>query len=155
MDLREEILVIANELLDDEAHFIVDVKVSTTKGPRKISVLLDGEQGINIDDCVKLSRALGEVIEERDLVDAAYTLEVSSPGVDHPLTTPRQYKKNIGRVVKVTMTDGKTYKGELKEFNDTSLLIKETKGKGKKKEIKEVEIPLSDIKKTIVQISFK
>lgn len=155
MDLREEILVIANELLDDETHFIVDVKVSTTKGPRKISVLLDGEQGINIDDCVKLSRALGEVIEERDLVDAAYTLEVSSPGVDHPLTTPRQYKKNIGRVVKVTMTDGKTYKGELKEFNDTSLLIKETKGKGKKKEIKEVEIPLSDIKKTIVQISFK
>ncbi|UII21919.1 ribosome maturation factor RimP [Fulvivirga ligni] len=83
-----------------------------------------------------------------------YRLEVSSPGVDHPLNSLRQYKNNIGRSVKITLQD-KDVVGVLKAADEEKILLDEEVKKGKKKEYKEVEIPFGDIKKTIVQISFK
>jgi len=154
-NVKEQILEIANKHLSDESHFIVDVVISAKKGPNKVLVLLDGDEGVNIDDCADLSRAVSHEIEEKGIIDDAYRLEVSSPGVDFPLTMDRQYKKNIGRVVKASLHDGQTIKGELKSYDDKSLTIETAKGKGKKKETEAVEIPLLNIKKTIVQISFK
>jgi len=84
-------------------------------------------------------------------------LEVSSPGLEHPLKLNRQYKKNIGRQVKVTLQDDNQKTGELLSVDDTYILIGEIiKEKGSKKaEIQEVKIPFSDIKKTNVLVSFK
>ncbi|MEP2773181.1 MAG: ribosome assembly cofactor RimP [Fulvivirga sp.] len=155
MNLEDKIKEIANKHLADKSHFVVDVNISTRKGPSKVLVLLDGDEGVNIDDCADLSRAISAELEENDTMESAYTLEVSSPGVDYPLTLGRQFQKNIGRQVKVTKEDGKDIKGELKAYNDKSITLQKEKGKGKKKEIEEIEIPLQDIKKTIVQISFK
>lgn len=154
-NLKDQILEIANRHLKDEKHFIVDVVISAKKGPNKVSVFLDGDDGVNIDDCADLSRAISTEIEEGNLIEDAYRIEVSSPGVDFPLTLERQYKKNIGRNVKVTLNEGKDVKGELKAYDDKKITLEVTKGNGKKKETEEVEIPLLNIKKTIVQISFK
>lgn len=155
MKLEDQILEVANNNLSDPSHFIVDIDISKGKGPKKVKILLDGDEGVNIDDCADLSRAVSNEIEEKNLIDTAYTLEVSSPGIDFPLTTERQYKKNIGRKVKVQLHDDKELKGELKQVANDVITVTAAKGKGKNKEREEVEIPLSNIKKTIVQISFK
>ncbi|MTI21078.1 ribosome maturation factor RimP [Fulvivirga sp. RKSG066] len=154
-NLKDQILEIANRHLSDESHFLVDVIISSKKGPNKVLILLDGDEGVNIDDCADLSRAVSNEIEESNLISDAYRIEVSSPGVDFPLSMDRQFQKNIGRTVKVSLDDGKDVKGELKAYDDKSLTLEVTKGKGKKKEVEEVTLPLLNIKKTIVQISFK
>lgn len=151
--LKESIFELAQGYLEDEKHFIVDVVISEGKGPKKVLVLLDGDEGVNIDDCANLSRSIGHEIEEKNLIEDAYRLEVSSPGLDHPLASDRQYKKNIGRTVKVTLNDGKSIKGELLAFDKENLTLGIEKGK--KKEKTEEVIPMSTIKKTIIQISFK
>lgn len=155
MDLKEQIIKIAENHLTDESHFLVDVVISTTKGPKKVLVLLDGDQGVTIDDCADLSRAIGNDLEERSLIEEAFRLEVSSPGVDYPLQSVRQYKKNIDRSVKITPKEGKDIKGVLKFADENKVVVDQEVKKGKKIEHKEVEIPMSEINKTIVQISFK
>ena len=146
---------IAESHLKSKDHFIVDVIVTASNGPKKLLVLLDADGGLNIDDCADLSRSIGNELEERNLIENAYRLEVSSPGVDYPLHLLRQYKKNIGRVVKVSLQEGIDIQGELLEVNETRLLLKKEVLKGKNKKYEEVEIPFSTIKQTIVQISFK
>lgn len=150
MELKKRIeeLVVGN--LESEDHFLVDIVISASKGPKKVLILLDGDNGISIDDCAKVSRAVGHAIEEEELVEDAYRLEVSSPGLDHPLVLQRQYKKNEGRTVKVTMKNGEVIKGVMKLVSEEEIVVEETK----KKEIKEHTISYSDINKTEVQVVF-
>ncbi|MEX2335857.1 MAG: ribosome assembly cofactor RimP [Fulvivirga sp.] len=155
MDLKEQILKIGQEHLKDGNHYLVDVVISSSNGPKKVLVLLDGDNGVTIDDCANLSRAIGHELEERNLFEDAFRLEVSSPGVDYPLQSIRQYKKNIDRGVKVSLKEGKDIKGVLKAADEDKIILNQEVKKGKKIEYKEVEIPISEIKKTIVQISFK
>lgn len=155
MDLKNEVQQIAEAQLQDPSHFIVDVVISATKGPKKIRVFMDGDDGVSIDDCATVSRKVGNIIEENELIDDRYTLEVSSPGVDYPLANIRQYKKNIGRNLKVTLNESKDIKGELKAVDDNGIQLFEIKGKGKKKTEELHHLKFEDIKKSIVQISFK
>lgn len=155
MDLKEQITEIAKKHLKDESHYLVDVEISSGKGPKKVLVLLDGDNGVSIDDCADLSRAIGAEIEEDQIIEEAYRLEVSSPGIDYPMQSVRQYKKSIGRKVKVSFLEGKDVIGILKDATEERIVVDQEVKKGKKIEYKEVEIPKSDINKTIVQISFK
>ncbi len=155
MSLEQTITKLADSLVADESHFIVDVSVKRTGQGHKVKVLLDGDNGVTIDECATLSRDLGNRIEEDDLISSAYTLEVSSPGVDYPLGSERQYRKNIGRTLKIRRTDGKELKGILDQVDAEKITVAVTKGKGKKKEETIEIIPLGEIEKAIVQISFK
>src|ERR1700684_1279741 len=74
--------------------FLVDVKMHANG---KLIILLDGDKGIGIADCAAVSRYVGFRLEEESAIEDAYNLEVSSPGLDMPLTLVRQYIKNIGR----------------------------------------------------------
>ena len=113
-------------------------------------ILLDGDQGINIDNCAKVSRAVGHAIEEEELMNDAYRLEVSSPGLDHPITLLRQYEKNVGRKVRVTLTDGNDHSGQLVSANHMEITIE----KITKKEKEKLTLLLKDIQKTEVLVSF-
>ena len=138
------------ELCADSALFLIDVKVQPTNN---IKVYMDGDQGINIEACTKLNRSLYKAIEEEGLFpEGDFSLEVSSPGVDEPLKQLRQYHKNVGRSVEVTKNDQTKELGILKAVNEEAITLEKTLGK--KKEILLSEIPFSDIKKTIVQITF-
>src|SRR4051812_25762982 len=101
MDISEEIKKIAIDKLANESQFIVDVVVSSRKGPKKVLVLIDGDNGITIDDCANLSRELSKTFDELEWMDDSYTLEVSTPGLDQPLVMHRQFKKNVGRILRV------------------------------------------------------
>ena len=155
MDLKDTVEAIVKENLKDDSHFLVDIIISSKQGPTKILILIDGDQGVNIDDCASISRSVGFYLEENNVIESKYTLEVSSPGVDHPLQNVRQYTKNIGREVKVTTLENEEFKGILKDIKEDKVLFDRQIKKGKKIELSEVEIPLENIKKTIVQISFK
>jgi ribosome maturation factor RimP len=120
-----------------------------------ISVYVDGDQGVTIDKCVKLNRALyKQIVEEGVCPDGEFALEVSSPGVDEPLLLERQYTKNIGRVVEVTDNEGKLIEGKLLGVTAEGIEIEEEKGKGKKKEVIKHQIPFLSIKSTVVKIIF-
>ena len=155
MAIEGKIREIAESLLESDAHFLVDVKVGSGGSGQKVRVLLDGDEGVSIDDCAGLSRALAEELEEQEIFSNAYTLEVSTPGVDFPLATLRQYRKNLGRSLRVNLVEGKDIKGTLVDVDEEKIVLEKRIGKGKKAKEERVEIPLSDINKSIVQISFK
>ena len=91
---------IVEDLINKEQEFLVGVQVSGNPGSRKITVQIDSDKGLDINTCSQLSRQLSEILDERDIVEGGYTLEVSSPGLDQPLRLARQYRKNIGRMIK-------------------------------------------------------
>ena len=152
MDLKEKIKESAEKSLANPAHFLVDVAVSKHK-PWKFTVIVDGDQGITIDDCAALSRSMNESLESE--ISDPYTLEVSTPGLDHPLKLNRQYKKNIGRGMKVVRKDKSISTGQLKQTDEEKIVIETETGQGKKTELKIIEIPFTEIEKAFVTVSFK
>lgn len=140
----------AEPLLQGTDMYIVRAKIKPTNN---IKLYIDADSGLSINKSADLNRKLYKLIEAEELFpDGDFSLEVSSPGVDEPLVLPRQFSKNIGRKVLVTLEDDTEKLGILKEVNDDGLTL-EVK-QPKKKETLTVEIPFSDIKKTIVQVSF-
>ena len=136
--------------MKDLPFFLVDIKIKPTNN---IKVFLDGDTGITIDAVSKVNRALYTQLEESGLFpEGDFSLEVSSPGVDEPLKFFRQYRKNIGRKVEVTLNDDQVHTGVLKAAEEEEITLEELSGK--KKEKKEIVIPFNNIKKTVVQISF-
>ena len=139
-----------------EDCFIVDINLP--KGNR-VEIFLDSDSAMTFAKCQKISRYLEAIIDEENWLGEKYTLEVSSPGIDRPLKFLRQYKKNIGRTVAINLNSGEDFSGTLLTAADEKITIeyKERIKEGKKKKtvITQKEIPLADIKKTIVKVSFK
>jgi ribosome maturation factor RimP len=151
-NVEETLRKAVEAVLEKEDYFIVEVNISGTRDHQKVTVLLDGDNGVDIDLCASLSRKLSVKIEELDLIRDKYTLEVSSPGIDYPLTTPRQYKKNLGRMVKAFQKQGEIVEGRLQETNDDHLVIRK---ENKKEGVKDYRIFYDDLTKITVQVSFK
>lgn len=139
-------------LLEEPDHFLVEIRIKPTNN---IKVYIDGNQGISIEKLVQYNRRLYRQLEEENLYpNGDFSLEVSSPGLDEPLKLHRQYIKNIGRNVEVTDLEGQKKEGKLLSADETGIVIEEQKGKGKKMEIIQHQIPFSAIKATRVQIKF-
>jgi ribosome maturation factor RimP len=154
-DLKHVILDLVQKHLPDASHFIVEVKVERVLDKTKILILVDADQGMTIAACASLSRALSGELETNELLEEAYTLEVSSPGLDYPLTEKRQYLKNLERSLKVYLITGAEVLGKLKEVNELGIkLVVTKKEKGKKSVEEEQLISFNEIKKSIVQVSF-
>jgi len=95
------------------------------------------------------------MIEEAALYpEGEFSLEVSSPGVDEPLKTQRQYNKNIGRSLEIVFTDGTKKEGKLIQVAEADIIIEFTEGKGKKAVTQQLVIPFNNIKTTTVQVKF-
>jgi ribosome maturation factor RimP len=137
-------------LLEGSDMFIISVKIKPTNN---IKVYLDADSGLNVSKSASVNRKLYYLIEESGMFpDGDYSLEVSSPGIDEPLVSMRQYQKNVGRTVEVTPLEGTEIRGILKEVSEERLVIT-TKGE-KKKAPADIEVPLNFIKKTVVQVTF-
>ena len=147
-----------SELLEDGLRerpslFLVDLAITDAF---KVTITLDGDNGVNLQDCIDISRAIDNNLdrEEQD-----YSLEVASAGVSTPLKLVRQYRKNIGRTLKVKTTT-ETIEAKLEQVSDESIVLsweaREPKkiGKGKETVQKTVTIPYSEIKEAIVTIIF-
>lgn len=154
MNIEKKVKELVEEKIADKPNlFLVDVKFHSNG---KLMILVDGDNGIGIDDCVAISRHVGFHLEEENVIETAYNLEVSSPGIDTPLTLTRQYTKNIGRNLAIKMADGAKREGKLSGITEDAIIIEEKiKDKGKKAETVESVIPVNTITETKVLISFK
>lgn len=145
-------IFIGEVLADMPEYFLVSVKIKPTNN---IRVYLDGDAGLTIEKCVFLNRKLYKFVEESALyAEGDFSLEVSSPGITEPLKLPRQYQKNVGRMVEVVLADDTEKQGTLLTVTDADIVIECTEGKGKKAVIQQLVIPLNNIKSTTVQIKF-
>ncbi len=124
---KEEITQIVEPYLSGTDLFLVKLSIGKDN---LINIYVDGDDGVTIDECVKLSRHIEQNLD-RESED--FELRVSSPGADEPFVNIRQYKKNIGRPVKLQLSDGTKKRGVLEDvFSDHILLKEEVKSKNKK-----------------------
>jgi len=148
--VQEQVTDIVEGILTEFPElFLVTVVLKGTEANQKVIVLIDGEPSVTIDHCATLSRKLAAVLEERDLFKDRYNLEVSSPGLDMPLLLPRQYRKNIGRTLKIVRADGSQLEGRVSAADEEKVILLE----GKKEQ--ETAIPFKEIVKANVSVSFK
>ena len=154
MDIEKRVTELVEEKIADRPDlFLVDVKMHSNG---KLIILVDGDKGIGIADCAAISRHVGFHLEEENVLETAYNLEVSSPGLDAPLVLPRQYVKNVGRNLAIKMADGSKKEGKLTGMTEDAVIIEElSKQQGKKAELIETVILLAQITETKVLISFK
>ncbi|HMB62203.1 MAG TPA: ribosome assembly cofactor RimP [Eudoraea sp.] len=137
----------------EESLFLIDFSVSTD---HKIRIVLDGDRGVSLNDCMRISRAIEHQLD-REEVD--FSLEVTSAGATSPIVMPRQYHKNIGRVLKVT-AGGNTFKGKLTQVLPEHIILewkaREAKpvGKGKITVQNKQEIAISEIEEAKVVLKF-
>jgi ribosome maturation factor RimP len=138
-------------ILNETDSYLVDLKIR----PNKVEVFADCDPHITIDDCVRISRFLERQLDEEFSFSQQYALEVSSPGMDQPLKILRQYKKNIGRQIDVTMVSGMKKSGRLLFADEEKIVIEEEILKQKNnREILQSEIPFVQIKSTNIVFQF-
>src|SRR5690606_34358980 len=154
MNIEKRVIELVEEkIVDRDDLFLVSVKLTSTG---QLSILIDGDNGVTIEDCVAVSRHVGFHLEEEGVIETAYNLEVSSPGIDTPLSAERQFLKNIGRLVSIKLRTNEKREGKLLAYSEDGISIEETvKEKGKKAIQQESLIPLDQITETKVLISFK
>lgn len=152
--LKHKVITLLNEALEeDKSLFLIDFSMSLDNS---IKVIIDGDDGVTVQDCMKVSRAIEHNLdrEEED-----FSLEVASAGAAAPMVLPRQYKKNLGRKLKVR-TENDTFEGNLTNASENGIVLewkaREPKpiGKGKVTVQKKQEIEFSEIKEAKVVLKF-
>ena len=106
MQLKETLTLLAKQAALDNGCQLVEFQLKGNQQQQKLVILIDNEAGVSIEECAKVSHQLDDLIEAQSLIPNAYTLEVSSPGIDIPLTERWQYEKNLGRKLTVTLLTG-------------------------------------------------
>ncbi|MEC3877194.1 ribosome assembly cofactor RimP [Chryseobacterium salviniae] len=155
MEFRKKIEELLNDFLETRKDlFLIDLKISAGDD---ITVILDGDNGVSLQDCLDASRAI-EFNVDREEHD--FSLQVMSAGLSEPLASQRQFAKNIGREIEVLLNDSSKIEGELAKADEEkiTLILRYRKpkdiGKGKVDVEEEKEIPYSEIKKALVTIKF-
>lgn len=155
MTFKEKVIHLLTEgLADKPSVFLIDLTITDAN---KIIVTLDGDNGVQLQDCIDVSRSIDQNLDREEL---DFSLEVASVGVGSPLKMVRQYKKNVGRMLIVKLLDATTIEAKLDGATDEHIVLsweaREPKkiGKGKETIQKRKEIPYNEIKEAIVTIIF-
>ena len=148
--LKPEIEKVARETAENSGFFLIDIILRGNERNRIIEIYIDAEKNVTAEDCAAFSRLIGEKIEEKNLIDSSYRLDVSSPGVERPLVYLKQFPKHINRKFEIEYLHGdelKTFAGRLIGINNEFLTFS-----GNKKD--ELIVSFNNIKKAKVVISF-
>jgi ribosome maturation factor RimP len=124
------------------------VDLSSAGKRRVLRVAVDKDGGVTMDDIAEATRAVSTALDSRDLMgERTYTLEVSSPGVDRPLTLPRHWRRNAGRLVKVSLHEGEPVTGRITTSDDDAAVL-DVEGT-------EHRVPFDQVSKAKIQVEFK
>lgn len=155
MNFKEAIKSCINNALESNPSlFLINLTITETN---KVSVVIDGDNGVTIQDCIEISKSVDSGLADKDF---DFSLDVASAGVSSPLVFERQYIKNVGRNLKITTLNNEVFEANLVAANNEKISIewqsREPKkiGKGKETVNNTKEIVYSDIKEAIVLISF-
>lgn len=151
MSLAQSITQLIEPAVTKAGFYLEEVQNTSAGNHRIITCIVDGQSPLNLDQVTAVSRLISELLDTAPFMDeAAFTLEVTSPGVDRPLTLPRHWTKNLNRLIKVALLDGTVTIGRLTEFNEKeATLVENIKGR-----IKTHLISFADIKRAVVEIEF-
>jgi len=144
------------ELLDGEfaraGYEIEDVVIDARVQPPRITVIADGDTALDLDTIAELSRSASSVLDAVESIEGRYVLEVSSPGVDRPLTTAKHFRRARGRKIELALTDGTQVTGRVGEMREDtlSLVVRDDRARGWTVR----PISLDQILKAVVQVEF-
>ena len=151
MALKDQISELITPALQQAGYFLEDVNIVSPGQHRIVTVIVDGESGLNLDQVTVASKLVSELLDEAPFMgETPFTLEVTSPGIDRPLTLPRHFAKNVDRLLKVTKNDGVVVTGRIRSNTEIAVTLEVAE----KKEVKEVTVVLADIKRATVEIEF-
>ncbi len=141
---------IEQELIEPLGTLGLDIEaivVTPVGNYRVLRIAVDGDDGVTLDAIADATRVVGEALDGSDAMgERPYTLEVTSRGVDSPLTLPRHWRRNPDRLVKVVTTDGETVSGRILDSTDTSVRL-DVDGTHR-------EVAYADVEKAVIQIEF-
>lgn len=150
LDPVDKVKEVVNEVIEGTPLFIIEINVRGRKGSQVVDIFLDSDEILDIEELARVSREVGFLLDAEEVFDGSYSLNVSSPGLDRPLSIPRQYRKNIGRVlrIKYLQTEGEgttSVTGELKGTDENSITIETGEGET-------IRIPFSNITEAKVKL---
>ena len=144
MPLNEDISAAIRPIIEASGNYLEELTITSAGKVKILTVIVDSDSHLNLDQITAATKEISEVIETlEELGDSAFTLEVTSPGIDRPLTKPRHWRKNFGRLVKITMTSGQDIQGRIGEATETTVLVGDQK------------VSFEDIKRAVLKIEFK
>jgi len=144
MGKKEDISAAITPALEALGFYLEDVTIISAGRRSMLTVIVDGDTHLSLDQVTSATKAIGEIVESiQSLGETPFTLEVTSPGLDRPLTKVRHWQKNLNRLVKVVLLDGLEIKGRIKDVNEVSATVDEK------------NISYSDIKRATLEIEFK
>lgn len=151
MSLTQSITDLISPAVTEAGFYLEEVQIASPGSHRTVTCVVDGPTPLNLDQVTVVSRVISELLDSADFMgETPFTLEVTSPGVDRPLTEVRHWTKNLTRLIKTTLNDETVIIGRLTEFNETSAtLVENIKGR-----IKTHSVAFSDIKRAVVEIEF-
>ena len=143
MALKDQIFELLDPLVTKAGLVLEEVQVQTPGKHRFVTVIVDSESGLNLDQVTEASRTISEVMDgARFMGETPYTLEVTSPGVDRPLTAARHWRKNVDRLVKVTKHDGEVFKARILAADEDHATLDNG------------SINYADVKRAIIEVEF-
>ena len=144
MGKKEDISAAITLALEALGFYLEDVTITSAGRRSMLTVIVDGDTHLSLDQVTSATKAIGEIVESiQSLGETPFTLEVTSPGLDRPLTKVRHWQKNINRLVKVVLLDGSEVKGRINEVNEASSVVGE------------IKVNYSDIKRATLEVEFK
>jgi len=124
----EEIRLMAQRVVEGENLELVDIEFKPAKSRSLLRIFIEKTGGVTLEDCENVSRQMSALLDVEDVVKSAYVLEVSSPGLDRPFKTDRDYERSIGKFVRVFFMDeegsSRQIAGTLQEFTPDSVVLK-------------------------------
>ncbi len=151
MALKDQISELVTPAVSDLGFYLEDVHVATPGSHRIVTCIVDGDASLNLDQVTSVSRVISELLDEAAFMgETPFTLEVTSPGVDRPLTQPRHFAKNVDRLLKIIKLDGSEVTGRILSNTDHDVTLTVAV----KKETTEQTISFSEIKRAVVEIEF-
>jgi len=144
MPLNDEISAAIRPIIEATGNYLEELSITSAGKVKILTVIIDSDTHLNLDQVTAVTKEISEVIEALpELGESAFTLEVTSPGLDRPLTKPRHWRKNLDRLVKIIMTSGQEIQGRIDEATETTVLVDSQK------------VSYEDIKRAVLEIEFK
>ena len=151
MSPTQAITDLISPAVTEAGFYLEEVQIASPGSHRTVTCVVDGPTPLNLDQVTVVSRIISELLDSADIMgDTPFTLEVTSPGVDRPLTEVRHWTKNLTRLIKTTLNDGSVITGRLTEFDEiNATLVENIKGR-----IKNHTVAFADIQRAVVEIEF-
>jgi ribosome maturation factor RimP len=144
MSNKEQVAAAITPIIESLGFYVEDIAITSAGKRSMLTVIVDGDTHLSLDQVTVATKAISEIVENLPtLGNNPFTLEVTSPGLDRPLTKPRHWQKNKDRLIKIVLNDGKEIKGRIKDSTQTAVTVDEK------------IINFADMKRATLEIEFK